>query len=132
MWKNKFKEKCNKILDEKNKFIFKTLSILDKDFSKCYICRKQLTPETFALLELPTEKKALCLCFECMKRFRKETRFYSNMFFNNRDKEAMIKIKNNEITLPELIHEQLLQLSFAHKIWLDKQRRLYGERRNKN
>lgn len=118
------------VVENGNKFIFRVLSEMDDNFNRCYICDKKTTIKEFALLRLPTEEKTICLCRHCAKRFTRQAKVHRRIFLN-KDKQTLNKIRNNEIGLPDLFNSQLLQLSYAHKFWLDKQRSLYAERRNK-
>ena len=118
------------ILENGNRFIFRILSETVENFNRCYVCDKKTTTEDFNLLRLPTEHDTICLCSKCARRFRKQAKVHKKIFIK-RDKQILHKIKNNEITLPDLFNSQFLQLSFAHKFWLDKQRRINAERRNK-
>lgn len=99
-------------------------------FDHCYICDKKLTQENFSLLRLPTEDGVICLCEKCSRQFRKQAKLHKKIIHFN-EKEFIRKLNNNEINVSELFKEQLLKLSYTHKIWLDKQRRTYAEGRNK-
>lgn len=128
--KKKQDKVIKQIIENENKFIFRVLSKTIKDFNRCYICNKETTTEDFNLLRLPTEHDTICLCSKCAKQFRRQAKVHKKIFIK-RDKQILHKVKKNEIALPDLFNSQFLQLSFAHKFWLDKQRRINAERRNK-
>lgn len=102
--------------------------IIDKE---CYICGKHVEPKNWVATLLPTEKTPIILCSKCMKKFKKQAKVHSKMF-SLIDQEVERQLRNDEIKLAEFHRQQFLKTSYAHKLWLDHQRRIYAERGAKN
>lgn len=119
-----------KIYDINNKYIFDVLSNTVEGFNHCYVCDKELCDDNFNLLRLPTEERMICLCNGCARKFRKQAKLHKKII-NFRDSKLIKQLEHNEISVIELLKDQFIELSFTHKIWLDSQRRINEEKRNK-
>ena len=125
-----YKRTVKRIVESEKNFIFFILTKFENADNRCYVCDKELNANNVNFLNIPTENKTIFLCKHCMKRFNSQRKINEEIFFENVNN--IEKLKNNDIKLIPFMNEGVLKISFAHKIWLDSQRRKHEERRNKN